>query len=85
MSRDYPLFGVGLGNFREVSRQIYGDAFYRPPHNSYLWATSEGGVLVLGIETRAEPDVIGAGSAAFGVEHRGSRATNDLVVLPPNL
>ena len=38
MARDYPLFGVGLGNFREVSRQIYKDDFYRPPHNSYLWA-----------------------------------------------
>jgi len=44
---DYPLFGVGLGNFREVSRQIYFDDYYRPPHNSYLWALSEGGVFVL--------------------------------------
>jgi O-antigen ligase len=47
MARDYPLFGVGLGNFREVSRQIYKDDFYRPPHNSYLWAMSEGGIFVL--------------------------------------
>jgi len=47
VSLDYPLFGIGLGNFREVSRQVYGDQFYRPPHNSYLWATSEGGVFVL--------------------------------------
>jgi hypothetical protein len=47
MSMDYPLFGVGLGNFREVSRQIYRDAYFRPPHNSYLWAMSEGGVFVL--------------------------------------
>jgi len=47
MARDYPLFGVGLGNFREVSRQIYKDDFYRPPHNSYLWAISEGGLFVL--------------------------------------
>ncbi len=47
MSWDYPLFGIGLGNFREVSRQIYRDAYYRPPHNSYLWAMSEGGMLVL--------------------------------------
>jgi hypothetical protein len=44
---DYPLFGVGLGNFREVSRQIYFDDYYRPPHNSYLWALSEGGIFVL--------------------------------------
>jgi O-antigen ligase len=47
MSADYPLFGVGLGNFREVSRQIYKDDYYRPPHNSYLWAMSEGGIFVL--------------------------------------
>jgi len=46
MARDYPLFGIGLGNFREVSRQIYKDDFYRPPHNSYLWALSEGGIFV---------------------------------------
>lgn len=47
MALDYPLFGIGLGNFREVSRQVYGDPFYRPAHNSYLWAASEGGVFVL--------------------------------------
>lgn len=47
MALDYPLFGIGLGNFREVSRQVYGDPFYRPAHNSYLWAASEGGLLVL--------------------------------------
>ena len=39
---DYPLFGIGLGNFREVSRQVYFDDFYRPPHNSYLWAARGG-------------------------------------------
>jgi hypothetical protein len=47
MFADYPLFGVGLGNFREVARQVYLDDFYRPPHNSYLWAMSEGGIFVL--------------------------------------
>jgi O-antigen ligase len=47
MGKDYPLLGVGLGNFREVSRQVYFDDYYRPPHNSYLWALAEGGVLVL--------------------------------------
>jgi hypothetical protein len=45
--QDYPLFGIGIGNFREVSRQVYRDTFYRPPHNSYLWAASEGGIFVL--------------------------------------
>jgi hypothetical protein len=44
---DYPLFGIGLGNFREVSRQVYQDDYFRPPHNSYLWAASEGGIFVL--------------------------------------
>lgn len=47
MFLDYPVFGVGLGNFREVSRQIYLDPFFRPPHNSYLWAASEGGIFVV--------------------------------------
>jgi O-antigen ligase len=46
MVRDHPFLGVGLGNFREVSRQVYFDKFYRPPHNSYLWAAAEGGLLV---------------------------------------
>lgn len=42
---EYPIFGIGLGNFREVARQIYNDPFYRPPHNSYIWALSEGGMF----------------------------------------
>lgn len=42
---EYPIFGVGLGNFREVARQVYNDPFYRPPHNSYIWALSEGGIF----------------------------------------
>jgi hypothetical protein len=46
MVRDHPFLGVGLGNFREVSRQIYLDKYYRPPHNSYLWAAAEGGLFV---------------------------------------
>jgi len=49
MFRDHPILGVGLGNFREVSRQVYNDSYYRPPHNSYLWAASEGGVCSLGL------------------------------------
>jgi O-antigen ligase len=42
---EYPVFGIGLGNFREVARQVYNDPFYRPPHNSYIWALSEGGIF----------------------------------------
>jgi O-antigen ligase len=44
---DHPMLGVGLGNFREVARQIYADKFFRPPHNSVLWAQAEGGIGVL--------------------------------------
>jgi len=47
MMRDHFFLGIGIGNFREVSRQIYLDPFFRPPHNSYLWAATEGGILVL--------------------------------------
>src|SRR5581483_1609461 len=47
MVRDHPWLGIGLGNFREVSRQVYSDQFFRPPHNSYLWAASEGGLFAL--------------------------------------
>jgi O-antigen ligase len=45
MFQDYPVFGVGLGNFREVARQVYLDPFWRPPHNSYIWSLSEGGIF----------------------------------------
>ena len=44
---DYPTFGIGIGNFREVARQVYQDEYYRPPHNSFLWAAAEGGVFVV--------------------------------------
>lgn len=47
VARDYPLTGVGLGNFREVVRQIYHDLYYRPPHDSFIWAATEGGVACL--------------------------------------
>ena len=48
MIGDHPFLGVGLGNYREVSRQVYLDEFFRPPHNSIIWAASEGGMFVLG-------------------------------------
>lgn len=46
MAKAHPLTGVGLGNFREVARQVYQNPFFRPPHNSYLWALAEGGLPV---------------------------------------
>ncbi len=44
---DYPLLGVGLGNFRWMN--IYTHGNWKPPHNSYLWALAEGGVVCLGL------------------------------------
>lgn len=46
---DYPLFGVGIGNFE--SERAANDPFgiVGPPHNSYLWALAEGGVIAFGI------------------------------------
>jgi hypothetical protein len=41
----YPLFGVGLGNFRWINTYFHGN--FKPPHNSYLWALAEGGVFCL--------------------------------------
>jgi hypothetical protein len=29
-----------------VARQVYRDPYFRPLHNSYLWAASEGGLVV---------------------------------------
>ena len=42
--RQYPLLGVGLGNFRWVNMYMHGS--WKPPHNSYVWSWSEGGVFV---------------------------------------
>jgi hypothetical protein len=47
MIQDHPFLGIGLGNYREVSRQVYLDEFFRPPHNSMIWAAAEGGLFVL--------------------------------------
>jgi hypothetical protein len=44
---DHKWLGIGLGNFREVARQVYADEYFRPPHNSVLWAQAEGGIGVL--------------------------------------
>jgi O-antigen ligase len=41
----YPVFGVGPGNFRWVNVYLHGD--FKPPHNSYLWALTEGGSVCL--------------------------------------
>jgi O-antigen ligase len=39
----YPLTGVGIGNFRWIN--LYYNNNFKPPHNSYLWALSEGGLF----------------------------------------
>lgn len=47
MVRDHGVMGVGLGNFQEVARQVYDDEYYKPTHNSYLWAAVEGGIFCI--------------------------------------
>jgi O-antigen ligase len=45
--RYHPVWGVGIGNF-EAERAVtdpYGTV--GPPHDSYLWALSEGGLIIL--------------------------------------
>jgi O-antigen ligase len=39
----YPLTGVGIGNFRWVN--FYYNNNFKPPHNSYMWALAEGGII----------------------------------------
>lgn len=40
----YPLTGVGIGNFRWVN--FYYNNNFKPPHNSYMWALAEGGLFI---------------------------------------
>jgi hypothetical protein len=42
-----PLFGAGFGNFPWVARVFYNSS--GATHNSYLWATTSGGVGVLAL------------------------------------
>ena len=46
-----PIFGIGPGNFRWLHRELYPNSLAagRPNHNSYLWAATEGGGLVLAL------------------------------------
>jgi len=39
----YPIFGVGLGNFRWFNMYLHGS--WKPPHNSYVWSWAEGGIF----------------------------------------
>lgn len=39
----YPVFGVGLGNFRWFNEYLHGS--WKPPHNSYVWSWAEGGIF----------------------------------------
>jgi O-antigen ligase len=45
----HPFFGVGIGNFESERAAIDPFGVVGPPHNSYLWALSEGGLLVFGL------------------------------------
>jgi O-antigen ligase len=44
---EYPLFGVGIGNFETERAATDPFGVVGPPHNSYLWALAEGGVVAL--------------------------------------
>lgn len=44
-----PLLGVGLGNFETVQEVADPTGIGGPPHNSYLWAAVEGGLVTLAI------------------------------------
>jgi O-antigen ligase len=46
--RKYPIFGIGIGNFRWVNK-YHHQSRWKPPHNSYLWAAVEGGVVLLAL------------------------------------
>jgi O-antigen ligase len=43
--RRYPIFGTGIGNFRWVNK-YHHQSKWKPPHNSYLWAGAEGGIVL---------------------------------------
>ena len=47
--RLHPILGTGIGNFE--SERAATDPFgtYGPPHNSYLWALAEGGLVVFSL------------------------------------
>jgi O-antigen ligase len=44
-----PLLGVGLGNFQIVQEMHDPTSVLGPPHNSYIWALIEGGMVTLGL------------------------------------
>ena len=91
VAQDYPVFGVGLGNFREVTRQVYKDDFFRPPHNSYLWAICEGGIFVLVAylylfwvtwkDIAGHPPARAPGSGDRGLGHRPASRIPPLLLL----
>jgi O-antigen ligase len=45
----HPLFGVGIGNFNLERAVIDPTGTLGPPHNSYLWALSQGGIITFGL------------------------------------
>lgn len=45
--QDHPLVGVGVGNFRWLSVEEYGNRLRSAMHNSYLLTLVEGGVLLM--------------------------------------
>ncbi len=45
----HPFFGVGIGNFNFERAIVDPTGTLGPPHNSYLWAVTQGGLVTLGV------------------------------------
>jgi O-antigen ligase len=45
----HPVFGVGIGNFNTERAMTDPTGTVGPPHNSYLWALAEGGLVTFGL------------------------------------
>jgi len=45
----HPVMGVGIGNFNTERAATDPFGTIGPPHNSYLWSLSEGGLIVFGL------------------------------------
>lgn len=46
---EYPVLGVGIGNFETERAAVDPFGVVGPPHNSYLWALAEGGILAFAL------------------------------------
>jgi O-antigen ligase len=86
--KDDPLLGVGPGNFRWLHQQLYpySIAAGRPPHNSYLWALTEGGCCLFSSDaTSGWPIAALRRTTRSGMLHASSPATCSSFCFSPDL